>query len=190
MKIKSIIGIALIVLSIAGMVFWESYGREAVVSTDILTAARDISEGETVSEGDIAVSSVDRSFVMVSALPASELDTLTGMRLSSSVKEGQQLASDHFTDAPEFIEEGESIFVIPGSWIFTMSSVPQREDRCDFYLMPDESFIGSYVLAVNGESIEIVCTPDEYFRIFDLMNREELSSLMIVSSEPEWRNLQ
>ena len=190
MKLKTILGFALIILSIAGMIFWESYGREAIVSIDILTASRDIAAGETVSDGDIRVSSVDKSFVMPSALAPESLDSLAGMRLVSPVKEGQQLAMDMFTDSPVLINDGESFFVIPGSWIFTISCFSETEDLCDVYLMPEKKLLGSYVLASKGEDIEIVCTPGEYFRMFDLLKSEESSSLMIVPSEPEWRVLE
>ena len=45
---KALIGIALMILAVAGMVFWEGWGRDALLLTDVVVAAKPIAAGEVL----------------------------------------------------------------------------------------------------------------------------------------------
>ena len=52
-RIKTIIGVILMILSLLGILFWESEGREKVLMTPVLVTAREINAGELILGEDI-----------------------------------------------------------------------------------------------------------------------------------------
>lgn len=48
-RIKNIIGFMLIITALAGIIFWETIGREASIYKEVIVAASDIQEGSIIT---------------------------------------------------------------------------------------------------------------------------------------------
>ncbi|MBR3297377.1 MAG: SAF domain-containing protein [Firmicutes bacterium] len=192
MKWKVVIGVLLIALSIVGMYYWESYGRDRVMLTPVLTVAADIPEGSLIRAEDLAEMRVPGEDVISGALTLADAGSVVGKYASLDLLVNQQLVSNYFCNRDLGIDKGESVFSIPSSWIFSRSSALRAGDRVRIYSMPEQIYLGSFRLAfvkdnteqeVTGGShravldrqvassaisnIEIICSLSDYFRIFD-----------------------
>lgn len=194
MKLKTIVGIGLIVLSIAGMFVWENYGRDKLTTESILVCAQDVAEGETVSKEMLGVLKVRSDNVLEGALKPGEEDLIAGLTAAQGLSRGQQLKADYFTSETRQLVKGKSIFVIPSEWILSRSSALRSGDEISIYSMPAKTLLGKFRVAFvrdaseqevrglndSGRSvlersdsgrvisgIEIICGLQEYYRIYD-----------------------
>jgi len=192
MKWKVIIGVFLILGSIAGMIFWENYGRDMVTLTPVLTVSADIQEGSVIRAEDLAEMRIPKEDVIAGALTAEDAASVAGSYAGIDLLVNQQLVRSYFNTRDMGIESGKSIFSIPAAWIYSRSSSLRAGDRVRIYSMPEQTYLGSFKLAfvkdnseqevVGGSqrevlnrqtassaiaNIEIICSLSEYFRIFD-----------------------
>jgi len=192
MKWKVIIGIFLILLSIGGMVFWETYGRDMVTLTPVLTVSADIPEGSVIRAEDLKQMQIPKEDVISGALTEADAASLIGTYADIDLLVNQQLVPSYFSTRDLGIGKGESVFSIPKAWIMSRSSALRAGDRVRIYSMPEQVFLGSYRLAfvkdnteqevVGGSQrrvldrqaasaaisgVEIICTLSDYFKIFD-----------------------
>ncbi len=186
MKLKTIIGIALIIASFCGMVVWESFGRVRLTTEEVLVASRDIEQGQSLSAEDFAAARVEKGSVLPGSLKPQDAALATGLVARYPLAAGQQvLASGIGPD--ERLAEGQSFFVLDSDWISSRSSLTEVGDDCDIYLMPDEKLLGKHKAVLVGENVEIICTTEEFFRIHDELRAAEGSTLLLVIDGPGWR---
>lgn len=188
MRLKTIIGIVLIVASFSGIVVWECVGRSRVSSSEVLVAAHDIEPGSVVSVADFMTARVEKNGLLEGVLSPQSAASLEGLTAKYPMSAGQQVLS-FYVGRDDRLAEGESFYVLPSSWIYSRSSLTEEGDECSIYLMPDERKLGSYTAVLVGENVEIICSSEEYFRIYEELNANAGSSLLIVIDRPEWRQL-
>lgn len=192
MKLKLVIGVILMLGSIAGMIFWESCGRDMVMLTPVLTVSSHIREGSAVRAEDLAVMRIPKENALSGALTAGDAASVAGSYAAIELLAGQQLLGSYFYERDMEIEAGNSIFSIPAAWIYSRSSALRAGDTVRIYSMPDKTFLGSFRLAFVKDSggqevvggprrevldrhtlsspiagMEIICSLSEYFRIFE-----------------------
>ena len=163
MKIKSIIGILLIILSMIAMYFWETKGRERLIYTKVLAAAVDLNEGDIAGEGSFKEISVSSDSLILGYMTLGDAEKLYGKECIFPLKENSLVFGEAFQDVSE---EGESIysFVIPGEWIFKRSSDIKAQSHILMYALPSEKYMGRYeVRSVSEKDMEIKCSIEEYF---------------------------
>ena len=206
MNFKNIAGIALMVLSLGGMFFWESYGREALTLQTVVVAASNIREGSIVRMSDLKEAKLPKDTVISSAMSWEQAQTLSGKVARMDIMENQQLDPSAFKDQNQLISKGVSIFSIPKEWIYSRPAGLRAGDKIGIYLMPEKEFLGSYTIAYlrdsteqavlgtdrgetmlsrNGStalvnSLEILASTDKYFTIIDALAETEGSSLLVV----------
>ena len=212
MKWKSILGILLVILSVAAMYFWETKGRDSFLLMPVLAAAGDIAEGQVVSEEDFTVLRVPPETVASATLTPSEVVHVLGMRATRHIRKNQQVAKEDFGEMTAQVPEGKSVYVLPESWIYSRSSSLRAGDRVMIYSMPEKKALGTYTLAFvrdNAEqevfdtnlptgvlertapssiisSLEILCSEQEYFELFDEVQLTGPGSLLIVMEGNLW----
>jgi len=195
MKWKVVIGVLLIALSIGGMYYWESFGRDRVLLTPVLTVSADLPEGSLVGAGDLAEMRIPKDDVLAGALTLADAGNVIGKYATLDLLANQQLVSNYFNSRNMEIGKGESIFSIPSSWICSRSSALRAGDKVRIYSMPEQVYLGSFRLAfvkdnteqevVGGSqrtvldrqaassaisNVEIICSLSDYFRIFDTVS--------------------
>ena len=212
MKWKSIAGIVLVILSVAAMYYWETRGRDSFLLVPVLAASDDIEAGTIVGEGDFTVLRVPPETVAAATLTPSEAVYLYGQRAGRRIRRNQQVAKEDFGSAAAQVPEGKSVYVLPQSWIYSRSSSLRAGDRVLIYAMPEKKPLGAYTLAFvrdNAEqevfdtnlpsgvlertapssiisSLEILCTEQEYFALFDEVQLAGPGSLLVVMEGNLW----
>ncbi|MBR3035616.1 MAG: hypothetical protein IKI53_09635, partial [Firmicutes bacterium] len=128
------------------------------------------------------------------------------------IRRNQQVAKEDFGSAAAQVPEGKSVYVLPQSWIYSRSSSLRAGDRVLIYSMPEKKPLGAYTLAFvrdNAEqevfdtnlpsgvlertapssiisSLEILCTEQEYFALFDEVQLAGPGSLLVVMEGNLW----
>ena len=186
MKLKTIIGIILIVVSFSGIVVWECVGRSRLTTVEVLVAARDIETGTVVSASDFCPARVEKGSLLQGVLAPQLAPALEGLIAKYPMSAGQQVIAG-YVGPDDRLAEGDSFYVLPPDWIYSRSSLTAEGDDCSIYLMPDERKLGSYKAVLVGDSVEIICSSEEYFRIYEEISANEGSGLLLVIDDPEWR---
>lgn len=196
MRRTTVLGILLMILSIGLLVVWETWGRNAVLLTPVLAASRDIAAGESMLPGDLSTIYVLPETVMQGALPPEESGLIAGRTAVYPLRGNQQLTAAFFRQEEEVFRNDQSIFHLPGDWIGSMSAAVRPGDAVRLFSASSGTEMGThrvaYVLDRNGraipapdtsdgdllerysdrdpvESLEIVCTPEEYIAIFQYL---------------------
>ena len=212
MKWKSIAGIILVVLSVAAMYYWETRGRDSFLLVPVLAAAEDIEEGTVVGEEHFTVLRVPPETAASAALAPSEGAHIYGLRAGKRIRKNQQVAREDFGSTQAQVPDGKSVYVLPQSWIYSRSSSLRAGDRVLIYSMPEKKPMGAYTLAFVRDSaeqevldtnlpggvlertapssiianLEILCTQQEYFDLFDEVQTAGPGSLLIVMEGQLW----
>lgn len=212
MRLRTVAGLLLIVLSIVAMYFWETRGRDRVLLVSVVAAAADIKEGTAVGPEDFKVIRIIPGSSPAGALSPQEAPALYGRRAGRDIAENVQVLREDFLDAQSFIPEGRSVYVIPSEWIFSRSSSLRAGDRVDIYSLHNRELLGNFPLAFVRDSaekevedaepargvldrkspgssissLEIICTDSEYFAIFDKVAEFGPQSLLVVMEESAW----
>ncbi len=203
MNIRNIVGIVLIVLSIGGMFFWETWGREAMTLDTVVVASGNITEGSVVGISDFKLAKLPKDTIIPSAISWDQALALSGKVARMDIMENQQIDASAFKDQSQLIEDGVSIFSLPKEWIYSKPAGLRAGDRVSIYLMPSKELLGTFtiaylrdsaeqavqgtergetVLSRNGStalvsSVEILASTSKYFQIYD--------ALMGLTEEPE-----
>ncbi len=203
MNYKNIAGIAMIALSLCGMIFWEMFGREALTLETVVVAAADIREGSVVDAASFRLAKLPKDSVIASSVSWDQAMALSGKVARIDIMENQQIDVSAFTEKSRLISEGVSIFSIPKEWIYSRPAGLRAGDGVAIYLMPEEQLLGSFTIAYlrdsseqavlgtgknetilsrNGStalvnSVEILASTSSYFKIFDAMMGNDDASI-------------
>ncbi|HPX70335.1 MAG TPA: hypothetical protein PLO47_01200 [Bacillota bacterium] len=154
MKIKTILGIALIILSVAAMFFWESHGRDRFTTRVVLVCAEDIGRGSRVGPESFSSMRVREENVLQGALDPALAAELYGMTAREDMVAKQQVRAECFFDEKSALSNGESLFVIPSEWIMSRSSALRGGDIISIYVMPGMKKLGKYTVAFVKDDME------------------------------------
>ena len=212
MKLKTIIGILLIVLSIAAMFFWESSGRELLTTTSVLVCSEPVHKGQKVSLSDFKTKKIDKGSVLEGAVLPQDVEALEGTVANVDIVENQQILASYFSNAQSAKSSGRSIYVIPKEWIFSRSSALRSGDTVTIYKMPDKEKLGTFPVAFVRDAseqevtdiepgaravldrkdsgrmisgIEIICTLDDYSKLYESVLTEVTAPGQTVLPEEE-----
>jgi len=207
MKWKTLLGIFLIVASLLILLFWELKGREILLLSPILTADIDIEAGTVVDESYFSQSKILPENVLSGALSPQEIHQLNGLVSNCEILANQQILPSYFQKETTVLKEGESLFVLPASWIYSMSSAIRAGDIIILYSLPENIMLGQYVVAfvkdekhqevrdIAGQEndflkrteatsalshLEIICTVEEYMEICQIVTDFGFENLLVV----------
>ena len=189
--IKTIIAVALIVIGILSLVFWEAWGRENILYMKLLVANQDIMRGMTISEEMVTEKSFARNTVITEALRINDKDKVIGQVAKQNIPQNGQLNLAFLYKDDFFIDKGESIFKIPASWIDNRSASIRRGDTIMFYA--GDQFIGEYKVAFvkDAEEREVTSTESQWYS--EALDRTDstgvISNIEIIATMPEYKEL-
>ena len=153
-KLRSIVGILLILLSIAGLFFWEWKGREIILMEEVLVAKEEIQKGTIVSSSMFVEKGVMKEMLVEEALTQKDVERLNGKVASQLIARNDQIILDYFRNDEFYLEKDETIFVIDPSWITMRSSSLRRGDLVDIYRTDGMGLLGSYRIAFVKDEAE------------------------------------
>ncbi len=153
-KWKPILGILLILLSIAGLFFWEWKGREIIMTEQVLVAKEEIRKGAPVTGAMFAVRGVNETGLLEGAITPADADRIRGKVAAQFIAKNGQIIMEYFRDDDFYLERGESIFVIDPDWITMRSSALRRGDVVDIYGSGGLGLLGTFRVAYVKDEAE------------------------------------
>jgi len=153
-KIRSVLGILLILSAIAGLLFWELKGREAILTDHVLVASAEIQKGTEVNAAMFIEKGIPKENLLKGALVPGDEKLVEGKAASQFIAENDQIIMDYFTDNEFRLKEEESIFVIDPGWVAMRSSALRRGDVVDVYGTNELGLIGTFRIAYVKDAAE------------------------------------
>jgi hypothetical protein len=153
-RCKSVLGILLILLSLAGLMFWEMKGREMVMTDTVLVAKQEIPKGTIVNQSMFTVKGITKSNLLQKALGPEDLESLQGRMSAQLIAQNGQIIPEYFQKKELYLENDESVFVIKPEWIAMRSSALRRGDIIDLYGENGIGFLGNYRIAYVKDEAE------------------------------------
>lgn len=134
-NIKAFLGIFLIIFSIFGIYYWENYGREQFLYTEVLVFNDNIEKNTIITEDfvkkTISILKIDQSNIVDD--PVLDINKIIGLETKQYLPKNAQL-SNKFFDEPEIVlNKNEYIFSIPKDWLLGYPSSLRRKDKVFFY---------------------------------------------------------
>ncbi|WP_430882714.1 SAF domain-containing protein [Fusibacter sp. JL216-2] len=130
--LKGIIGILLCVTSVAGIYYWESYGREEYVKEEVVVLKTSVKPLTVITNKDLTLVKIEKSGLIEN--PITNKKEIVGKVSKHFIPARGQLTSEYFEAQNMMPNEGEYIFQMPSDWIATLPSTLRRSD--DAYLYP------------------------------------------------------
>ena len=182
MKLKSVIGIILMILSVVGMYFWETDVRDRMIFTKVLAAAVDISEGDTAGRDSFKEISVSSDSLVSGFLSPADAGKLYGKTCVFPLKANSVVFYGAFEDSAAQEDDGMRTLSIPREWIFEGSAELRAGTGVSIYYMPSGTYAGSYELSYAGDaSVRIRCELDKYFAMVSELEKNRDTKLLLVT---------
>jgi len=136
--IFSILGIILMLATLAMIYFWETAGRERFLYTEVVVLNQSIESGTTVEDYMVDLIKINPDNLMEGALV--KKDEVIGRNCAHFIPKYSQLSLAYFKDESEGTKRKEEyIFTVPSEWIITFPSSLRRGDTIYFYPVKVES---------------------------------------------------
>jgi len=162
-RIRMIIGVVLMMLAIAGLIYWEVAGREALLTEPVLAAAKNIPAGKVVTASDFKIIGVLEESRVQGAISPNKIEDIVGRKAKQLIPLNAQVTAGFFKEDLFRIPEGKSVFVIPKEWISMRSSSLRRQDWIAVYPRGSKQAIGIYQVAFvkDEKDVEVEGTKSE-----------------------------
>jgi hypothetical protein len=174
---RTVIGLLLIIIAVAGLVFWEVRGREAILLDTVIVASETIPAGTVITRDRLSPSGVLEQNRIKGSLDWESLHKIIGQVALQDIIKKAQVSEEYLADNDFYLRSYQSIFVIHPEWIAMRSSSIRRGDWIDIYEGSGHEKIGTYRVAFVKDVNETEVTDGE--------GRSESNSLdRIVSTSP------
>lgn len=187
------IGVILVAVSLLGLFFWETKGRECFLMDEVYVAVERIPMGKVVSVDQFKLIHVLRENKVPGAFSKGEKNNLQGKITAQIIEKNQQVTTKAFSQGFVPIEEGKSIFFIKSEWIDARSSSLRRGDIVDFYLAENGIFVGRYPVAFVKDEKEKEVKNEESISQDYLLERtdatSQISHIEIIAELAEYEEL-
>lgn len=150
---KTIIGILLIIVSLAGIIGWEMFGRDEIVYKEIVVLNQDVEAYTTITAGMLSSRKVYHPSSDV--LPVEVADQLVGTVSTQYVPKNVELVKRYFQPKETSISQSEYVFSLP---VDSLIAYPRSLSKGDTVYLQyrDDSVVSSVVLCLkdaNGNDI-------------------------------------
>ena len=156
-RLKTALGIILIMIAIIALLFWEAEGREMLLMEAVLVANGDIKEGDALDTERFHAVSVPSGSRVDGALSPEDATLLRGKEANAYIIKGAQLSSRHLRETDEKPTPETSFFLIRNEWIYMCTSSLRRGDDVLITSSDGKNVIGLYPVAFvkDGDGREV-----------------------------------
>jgi hypothetical protein len=177
-NLKPIIGIVLIMLAVTGLVYWETTGRERILTDPVLVATDTIREGTLVTETHFTVLTVEKNKKIEEAIGPEALGSILGKTTKQTILKNGQVSLSYFREDDIAMVSDQSIFVIPTDWISMRSSTLRRGDLVGLFDSKTMLWIGTYQIAFVKDSNEIEVRNTDNREFSPMLERLDATSVI------------
>ncbi len=132
-KKRQVIGVALIIISILGIIIWERWGRDSFLYSELLVFNQDVSSNSKIDHTMIDV--IRTNFVPEGAYLAGQENEILGMCASNFINEGSAIFPESIIEDKFAMKYGEDrhVMAIPNDWLASYPQTLRRGDTAYFY---------------------------------------------------------
>ena len=130
-RLRGILGFALIILAVASMILWETVGRETLRYKQVIVMAQDIKPHQTVEMDMLGIMNVPRETIIKNAV--TDPKKIIGKETVSYIPMGLQLSPKFFQKTELAIGNGKYILAVPSEWLYSFPQTIRRGDKIYFY---------------------------------------------------------
>jgi len=132
-RIKRIIGIILVALSLGAISFWELGGRESITYDSVAVLRNSVSKDEVITESMIKERKVEKA--NEGSILFSEKDKIVGLVSSQFIPKGAELYMEYFSESKFKVGEGTGNYIlsVPESWVVSYPQTISRGDTALIY---------------------------------------------------------
>ena len=171
---KSIIGIVMIILSVAALITWEKWGKDRFLYEEILVLEKNVEKGTVISEEMLSSKRTDST--EKDCLTVDDSKALVGREAAFFLHKGVPLFEEYFQTGELSAdgEEGRYILSIPEDWLNSFPASIERGNRA-FFFHGGKFVTSAMVAAVGGEpvSLEIIVTDEQASVLSEIAGRGE-----------------
>ncbi len=185
MKWRSILGIVLIIVSIAAMYLWETRLRDRVEMRSVLVFSGDVIPGEEIGPESFRLVRTSPEAVVPGGLAPSEAGSVYGLAASDYYRENQQVLAEYFSPKA-LAPEGYTSFPLESEWIAAISTLNKEDDLVGIYIAKTGEILGKYrvrVLPEGARRLEIACSLEDYLLIRSAALQFGAGSLVVANDE-------
>lgn len=192
-RVKGIVGLFLIILAVAFVFYWESFGREQLLYKEVVIAKQDIFKNSLISKNDIMITRLEDE--RISEYAVTDPDAILGQEAKQFIPKNTAI-DFRYIDKPEIVlDENEYIFKIPGNWLIACPGSLRRGDNVFLYpvnsdITPDESteyifeesFIAKLVVAYVKDSGNREVVNSDSSKLERLDGTSQIDSVEIITT--------
>lgn len=179
-NIKAFLGIFLIILAILGIYYWENYGREQFLYTEVLAFNDNIEKNTIITEDfvkkTISILKIDQANIVDDAVL--DINTIIGLETKQYIPRNAQLSKKYFDEPEIVLNENEYVFSIPKDWLLGYPSSLRRKDKVFFYKIKSTNVhindTNNYKYFINNNMAEILLSATVVY-VKDGANKEVVS---------------
>jgi len=172
-RAKQIIGIFLILFAIAALVYWETGGRDQVVTIKVLAAGQNISQGEIITPQMLRIVRAMPETVIEGAFSAADANKALGKVAACEIALNQQI-SELLLEEPDKKEVKKlSPFLIKSEWIDSRSSSLRSGDIVAIYNRDGGFYLGSFEIMSVQDSADREITEGGIVDHFEILTEVE-----------------
>ena len=156
-KLKTALGIILIMIAVIALLFWEAEGREMLLMETVLVASSDVNAGDKLDPESFRAVSVPTGTLVDGALSPEDAALLRGKEACADIIKGAQLSSRYLRNADEEPTPDTSFFLIRNEWIYMCTSSLRRGDHVLITSADGKYIIGLFPVAFvkDGDGREV-----------------------------------
>lgn len=209
--LRPVIGVTLIVLSVAALIWWENTGRRDFTMESVIVAAEHIGKGEVIGENHFTEIRAMEETMVRGAITPKNFKKIEGNVANQSIPKGAQVTKGMFVKKDQILKEGNSIFLIKESWIDNRSSSLRKGDTIDILDESGNLYMGTFKVAYVKDSdeqevvgteenlneevlqrdfssgvishVEIIAGLDEYEKIREMAEVQQIKVLLVQKGE-------
>ena len=156
-RLKTALGVVLVLLAIAALFFWEAEGRELLLMDSVLVAESDVKAGEAFDAARFRVVSVPAGTLVDGAVTPKSVHLIAGKEAATDIIKGAQLSKRYLRDPAAVPKAETSCFIIRNEWIGMCTSSIRRGDEVIIASADGRSILGRYPVAYvkDGDGREV-----------------------------------
>lgn len=139
-KLFAILGVLFMVLGIATVFFWESYGREMYFYKTVAVLNEDVEADTKIQKNMIAYLKIEQDKLITDSILYEDDDSvnaIVGKVAKHFIPKNAQLSLKFFEDEELYLKDNQYIAKIPSDWLFAIPSSIRRKDKAYFYAVKD-----------------------------------------------------
>jgi len=133
-KVKGYIGIFLFLLVIIGIYFWEVYGREQLLYSNVYVTSVDLFPGDALTFDKVTLVKLEQERLIKNFVSSDkDLLSIIGYEAKHYIPANSQIVKDFF-DIPEIVlNDNEYICPVPPDWVLAFPQSLRRKDTVSIF---------------------------------------------------------